>query len=332
MKTYDILIENHAIEAVKRLVEDGSNRKDVFVVTDDHVKAFHLETLRRVLDPIHLHVVSITPGETSKSVSTMLDVIGQLLTMGIKRDHLLIGFGGGVVTDLAGFVAAILYRGITYAAIPTTLLAQVDASIGSKTGIDLAQGKNLLGAFKDPAWVLIDPMFLETLPKEVRIDGLAEMIKAALIADPVLYQMLKDDDEITEKKIIRAVEVKRSIVMKDPYERHERMLLNFGHTFGHAIERKHHYETYTHGVAVAYGMLIAMGLGVRQGITPKALYDDVLNTLKKTKLVTEPLLLASDYVSHIGFDKKQLSDGLRFIFLEDIGQAVIKTVRMEDLL
>lgn len=332
MTTYDILIKDKAIEEIGRLLGQSYHNHDLFVITDDNVKALYRELMTTVFCSYRLHVVSVKPGESAKSVATYLDVIDRLLDEGIRRDHLIIGFGGGVVTDLAGFVAATLYRGLRYAAVPTSLLAQVDASIGSKTGIDLPRGKNLLGAFKDPEWVVIDPMFLKTLPEPVRIDGISEMVKAALIGDPVLYQMLSSNPEMTTEMIIRAVEVKRTIVTKDPYEQNERMLLNFGHTFGHAIEKKYQYETYSHGVAVAYGMMIALELGVKWGITPRNIHDDVLVLLERIGLVKRPLIKVADVIDHIGSDKKHLSDGLRFIVLEDIGKAVIRTIGKDDLL
>jgi 3-dehydroquinate synthase len=206
----------------------------------------------------------------------------------------------------------------------------VDSSIGGKVGIDLKQGKNLIGSFYNPRAVFIDPSLLDTLPHRDYVNGLAEMIKAGLIGDKHLYHALLENEKVTENEIAQAIFVKRELVLLDPYDKKERMLLNFGHTFGHAIEKKHHYEDYLHGEAVSYGMLIALEIGMTFGETKEDLYQEVKELLLKRGLVKEPLLRMEDYKDAILNDKKMLSDGLHFVIVEKPGIAKIKILRIED--
>jgi 3-dehydroquinate synthase len=270
-----------------------------------------------------VHFVSIKPGEKSKSYEVYLNTIEKLIAKGIKRNHLLIALGGGVIGDLTGFIAATLYRGISFIQIPTTLLAQVDSSIGGKVGIDLKEGKNLIGSFYTPKFVLIDPNFLETLNPREYHQGIAEMIKAGLIKNKALFDYFKTNDRVTEKEILMALDVKKEIVLKDPFEKHERMLLNFGHTYGHAIERKFNYETYKHGEAISYGMLLAIEEGIRQDLTPTYVYDEVKEVLLNIGLVKEPFFKKETLDSYILTDKKHTSKAFHFICLKDVGQSVI---------
>ncbi|HHY97029.1 MAG TPA: 3-dehydroquinate synthase, partial [Acholeplasma sp.] len=216
------------------------------------------------------------------------------------------------------------YRGGSFIQIPTSLLAMVDSSIGSKTGIDLDEGKNLVGAFYDPKAVFIDPIFLETLPEEEYKNGLAEVLKAGLIDDVSLFEYLKEYEKLTIDEIIKAIQVKQRIVTKDPFEKHERMYLNFGHTFGHAIE-KHFQYAIKHGVAVSYGMLFSLEEGIKRGITKdKTLYDETKTILLRLGLINEPILDKKQFIKYLQFDKKHLADGLRFVFLEDKGNPIIQ--------
>jgi 3-dehydroquinate synthase len=324
--SYPIYIEAGALERLGEMLLTFYQGREVFVISDRTVFGYYRDALFAALAAYSVETVIIEPGEGSKSLSTYEDVARRLIEKGIRRDHLIIAFGGGVVGDLAGFVAATLYRGIRWVQVPTTLLAQVDSSIGAKVGVNLPLGKNLIGAFHDPELVLIDPKLLDTLENREYNNGIAEMIKAALIGDPILYERLKENERVGIEEIDRAISVKKRIVLEDPYEQGLRMVLNFGHTFGHAIERAHGYKTYKHGEAISYGMLIALLVGIERKITPKALYDDVKDLLFARGLVELPLLERKDYVKEIAYDKKQRADGLRFILIKDIGQAVIEQV------
>lgn len=331
METYDIHVGQNSIHQLNVLIGEIYHHKDIFIVTDEHVDQLYHNLMHQILDAYHLHFVIIKPGETSKSFQTYLEVIDKLINLGIKRNHLIISLGGGVVGDLTGFVAATLYRGIDFIQVPTTLLSQVDSSIGSKVGIDLTQGKNLIGSFYDPKFVLIDPIFLETLDQREYLQGLAEMIKAGLIADKELFDFFKTHNKVTEKEILMALNVKRDVVLKDPYDQHERMILNFGHTFGHAIEKKFKYQTYKHGEAISYGMLIATHIGIKKGITPTYVYDEVKHVLETIGLIKKPYFDIESLKPFIHTDKKSMADVFHFICLKEIGQSVITNLKEGDL-
>ncbi len=331
MPDYDIYIENQGLKDLQGHIQSVYHGHVIYVITDEHVEKLYAGKLKEALPNFQLFFVVVKPGEHSKSFETYQQVIHELIEKKIKRDHLIIALGGGVVGDLAGFVSASLYRGIAFIQIPTTLLAMVDSSIGGKVGIDLPEGKNLVGAFYNPKFVYVDPTFLDTLePRDYR-NGLAEMIKAGLIGDKKLYHDLLDHEKVSEDEIIMAIQVKRSVVLLDPYDHKERMYLNFGHTYGHAIEKKFNYETYLHGEAVSYGMLLALELGVKLGETHQALYNEVKELLIKRNLVKEPLLKAEDFRDFIMNDKKNLKDGLHFILVSKPGEANIHILKVGEL-
>jgi 3-dehydroquinate synthase len=332
MPDYDIVIYDNNLLELSKHIKSIYRYDELFVVTDQKVYALYHQQMVEALASFHVSYVVVPEGESSKSLDTYQKVVDTLIEKGIKRNHLIIALGGGVIGDLTGFVAATLFRGIPYIQIPTTLLAMVDSSIGGKVGIDLKQGKNLLGSFYQPKLVFIDTNFLKTLPSREYANGLAEMIKAGLIGDKKLYQYLLEHDIVSTKEIEQSIHVKREVVLIDPYDYKERMLLNFGHTFGHAIEKKHHYETYKHGEAISYGMLIALQLGITLGKTDPNLYEEVKSLLIKRGLVQEPLLEMEDYKSEIIHDKKFLADGLNFIVVHRPGVPEIIKLKALDLL
>jgi 3-dehydroquinate synthase len=329
MPNYDIFIEEDGLSHLAKHIKEVYPYDDLFVITDQNVFDLYNEKLIQALIGYKLSFVILPPGEKSKSLEVYHQAIQTLIEKGIKRNHLILAFGGGVIGDLAGFIASTLYRGISYIQIPTTLLAQVDSSIGGKVGIDLKEGKNLIGSFYDPKFVFIDPSFLKTLSKREYNNGLAEMIKAGLIGDKKLYAYLLEHDTVTETEITEAIQVKRNVVLIDPYDKKERMYLNFGHTFGHAIEKKHKYETYLHGEAISYGMLIALQIGIQIGETKEELYQEVKKLLLDRGLVKEPLLEMDEYRDEIIHDKKNLADGLHFIIVTKPGD--VKTHKLKEL-
>lgn len=331
MADYDITIEQGGLIQLPKLISKAHPNIYLFIITDQNLYDLYHDRLSQILEDFFVQYVIVSPGEKSKSFETYEKVIDTLIEKGIRRSDFILAFGGGVIGDLTGFVAATLYRGIPFAQIPTSLLAMVDSSIGGKVGIDLKQGKNLVGAFYNPKFVLIDPDLLNTLSKREYHNGLAEMIKAGLIGNKKLYSYLLEHDEVTENEIAESIFVKRELVLDDPYDKGVRMLLNFGHTLGHAIERKHNYETYLHGEAISYGMLIALEVGILLGSTKNELYDEVKDLLVRRELVKEPLLRLEDYKDQIIHDKKLLSDGLHFIIVSKPGDAKIVKLKLEDL-
>ncbi|WP_035357334.1 3-dehydroquinate synthase [Acholeplasma granularum] len=323
LNQYDIQIGEDTMDKIDESIRSFYPYKEIFIITDDNVFKLYKDFMIKKLSSFTLHFISIEPFESSKSLKTYERVINQLLDKKIRKNNLIIALGGGVVGDLAGFVAATLFRGVDFIQIPTTLLAMVDSSIGGKTGIDLNQGKNLIGAFKNPVKVFIDPIFLSTLPKVEYKNGLAETLKAGLIGNPKLYEYLKVNDKLTINEIIMAIEVKADIVKKDPFEKNERMFLNFGHTFGHAIERHYDYAI-KHGVAISYGMLFSLELGIKSKVTNPLLFDEVKKILLRLELIKEPILDKEQFIGYIQYDKKNYSDGLRFVYLKDVGKPIIQ--------
>ena len=329
MPIYNIYIEENIIKNLEKYLKTIYQQKNIFIITDDNVLLLYQSQINDQLKAFQVKWISIKPGEESKTVKTYQTVIDQLLNLGIKRKELIIALGGGVVGDLAGFVAATLFRGLPFVQIPTTLMAQVDSSIGGKVGVNLESGKNLIGSFYQPKMVLIDPVFLETLSPSEYNNGLSEIIKCGLIADKKLYEHFLINDKVGRVEIIRAIQVKRKLVLKDPFEQYERMLLNFGHTFGHAIEVKHNYQI-KHGVAVAHGMLIALQIGIKQGKSAN-IYPEVKKILNRLNLVEDQPYGYQELIPYLTNDKKNLADGLRFIYVDEIGKSFISKLDLSKL-
>ncbi|MDE7213529.1 MAG: 3-dehydroquinate synthase, partial [Anaeroplasmataceae bacterium] len=250
----------------------------------------------------------------SKSIEVYTKVVKELLDKDIRRNELLLALGGGVIGDLTGFVAATLYRGLPYVSVPTSLLSQMDSSIGGKTGIDFYERKNILGCFKQPKLVLIDPNVLHTLSKREWNNGMGELIKHAVIGNKKLFEMLKNKPEINEEVIYQSLSVKQAVVEKDEFDTKERMLLNFGHTFGHAIELKLGLK---HGEAVALGMLMVLRFGIDLGLTEENSYKELKEIIKLYDLpCDEPNY--KDYLLEIAKDKKNLAGKIQMVLLSSI--------------
>lgn len=256
----------------------------------------------------------------------------------LTRTDAVVALGGGVVGDLAGFAAATVLRGVDYIQIPTTLLAQVDSSVGGKVAIDLHAGKNLAGAFWQPKGVLIDPEVLTTLTDRTFSDGMAEVIKYGCIRDQAFFDKLaawggrEGVMEHIEEVIHTCCDIKRKVVLNDERDTGERMVLNFGHTIGHAFELAGHYETWTHGQGVAAGMCVATRLGEQMGITPAGTTETIQNILKEYQL---PLTIPCTWdtlVEAVGLDKKNAGSDIRLIVLEELGKAVPHAMPREALL
>jgi len=328
--SYDIIIEKGAFLNLAdhlRKLDPGM----LHLIVDSRVYRLYQEMLPTAMGDLPYTVNLVRDGEESKSFATYQEVLARLLDKNIRRDDTIVALGGGVIGDLAGFLAATIYRGIDFVQVPTTLLSMVDSSIGGKTALNLPQGKNLVGAFHMPKKVLIDPNFLNTLPEKELLSGLVETYKHALLGDAALLEKLSADHAVDETVIKDAIDVKKRIVASDPYDRNERHVLNFGHTFGHAIERQRKFSGITHGEAVAEGMVMALQIGVRLGITPPSLLEDIKTFMLDKRLISEPLLDYRDFLFEIRTDKKTHRNGIRFVFLEDYQKPLIKDVALEDL-
>lgn len=276
-------------------------------------------------------VINIPAGEDHKNLSTVAAIYDQLLEAGIDRQGTIAALGGGVIGDISGFAAATYLRGIEFIQCPTSLLAMVDASVGGKTGVDLPQGKNLVGAFKQPKAVLIDLETLSTLPEAEFAAGMAELIKAGLIADKKLFNFLENSGNPQQFSLYQmttilssAIEVKRQIVQEDPFEKGRRAVLNLGHTFAHAIEQVSMYAV-RHGEAVAMGLVAAAHLSAEEGYCPRTLRRRIESVLSKSGLPTRipGNLPAEELLTAMSTDKKKAKGILRFILIRDVGDVFI---------
>ena len=336
-REYDILIESGLLDRVgERLRAVLPRAERVFVVTDSTVAPLYLARVEASLTAAGFAVAArvIPAGERSKNAAQLAQLWEDMMEAGLTRTDAVAALGGGVVGDLAGFAAATLLRGVDFVQIPTTLLAQVDSSVGGKVAIDLDHGKNLAGAFWQPKLVLMDPAVLETLPDRTFADGMAEVIKYGCIADRGFFDFLAERPsrqavmaEI-EHILYTCCKIKRDVVVQDERDTGLRMILNFGHTVGHAYELAGHYEKWTHGQAVAAGMVCAARLGLGIGISRG---DDGIQTLidllEAFGLPTQIDCGWESIVQAVGLDKKSAGDHITMIFLEKMGHAV--PVKME---
>ena len=316
----------------RELLDDQIRGGDLLIVTNTTVARLYLKKLTRGLVGRRLAECILPDGERYKTLQTAGWVIDALVDKKMNRDAAVLALGGGVVGDIAGFAAACYQRGIGYAQIPTTLLAQVDSSVGGKTGVNHAGGKNMIGAFYQPRAVIADTDTLATLPERELRAGLAEVIKYGCVWDPLLFewldnnmaQLLARDPGALAYAIARSCEIKATVVAKDEREQNLRAILNFGHTFGHAIEAATAYEMFLHGEAVGLGMLIAADLSHRLGLTEIAVKDRVWDILDRAGLPTEvPRLGAGKMSELIQMDKKVLGGRVRLVLLEKLGRAIV---------
>lgn len=315
---YDIVIGRGVLSDADALVNTYGLGKRVAVITNDTIAPLHGAALAERLPNAVL--VTMQDGEQYKNMATVTDLTRELARVGLDRSSTVLAYGGGVVGDTAGFVAASYMRGVRLVQAPTSLLSMVDSSVGGKVGVDLPEGKNLVGAFKQPAVVLIDPDVMGTLPPEEWRNGMAEVLKHGLIADHELLNPDLHNPTGAEELIRRAVQVKVDVVQRDPYEHGERQHLNLGHTFGHAVERVTEYA-WAHGAAVGVGLLAAAKLSEQLGMADSALVEQVDTILTETGLPTALGQLSSDALWDAMFtDKKWRSGRSRFVLLRGVGQ------------
>jgi shikimate kinase / 3-dehydroquinate synthase len=323
---YDVLVaEGVLAEAGPRLIAAGLKPGRCAVITNPTVARRHTGALLAALADAGFEpfVFDVPDGEAHKTLDSAAMLYGKLAEARLARGEPIIALGGGVIGDLAGFVAATWLRGVPFVQIPTSLLAMVDASVGGKVAVDLPQGKNLVGAFKQPAVVLADPGVLSSLPAAEFRAGLAEVVKAALIGDPVLFsQFLGRGPTGLTPMIADAVRVKAEIVERDPYEMGDRAWLNLGHTFGHSLELLSDYSL-RHGEAVSVGMVAAAELSARLGYCTPALAHAVRTLLARLALPTSYAFDVDAALAAMGTDKKRRGRSLRFVVIEDVGRVRI---------
>lgn len=334
-QSYDVRIERGLVHHFGEAVRAGLNPSRVAILTDSTVDALHGGAVRQSLctagyDPT---TYAFPAGEANKTFATVGSILEFLANERLTRSDLIVALGGGVPGDIAGFAASIYLRGIRFVQVPTTILAAVDSSVGGKTGADLPQGKNLVGAFWQPSAVYCDPDLFSTLPPERIAEGYAEIIKHGLIADEAYLrrlETLQSWDEDLESTIERSVQIKAAFVAADTRDRGERQKLNLGHTFGHAIEKASDFAL-SHGVAVAIGMVMCSRVADRLGIAETSLTDRVIQLCSKFNLPTETSETAEVLADAALSDKKRSGDTIQFVLPVRAGQTRLVPIQVSEV-
>ena len=327
-KEYNILIACGLLDEVGRYCRTACPRaKRFIIVTDSNVGPLYADRVRNSFSSrFQVKVVTVPAGEKTKSIQWLNFLWEEFMEFGLTRTDAVIALGGGVVGDLSGFAAASILRGVDFVQVPTTLLAQVDSSVGGKVAIDLEHGKNLAGAFWQPRAVLMDPECLNSLPDAFFIDGMAEVLKYGCIWDADFFRMLLACGDRAgimariEEVLYTCCSIKAKVVLEDEQDHGLRMILNFGHTLGHAYELAYHYETYTHGQAVAAGMCRAAEIGVQLGITAPDVPDRIASAVRQFGLPDAIDCSLADYRKAVGLDKKSSGDHITLILLDELGK------------
>lgn len=337
---YDIVVGERLLARAGEYILPVLKGKNVIIISDSNVSRFYLHRLSNALEEVKIRFryLVVPAGEGTKSLSSFSELMEKLLEQKPDRRTVLIALGGGVVGDLTGFAASVLLRGVDFIQIPTTLLSQVDSSVGGKTGINSSFGKNLIGSFHQPILVLSDVATLVTLPKRELLSGYGEVVKYGFINDPEFFEwleknavaMLAGDAALQTQAIVKSCAAKATIVAADEKEQNIRALLNFGHTFAHALEAETGYgEALLHGEAVAIGMILAFATSVKMGICPAEDLVRAKTHLQAVGLLTSPLEVRKDWnidalMEHFTRDKKAMDGKLTFVLTRGIGKAFIE--------
>ncbi|HET9087541.1 MAG TPA: 3-dehydroquinate synthase [Acidobacteriaceae bacterium] len=331
---YPVQIQPNLLDKLARQIQlTCGNKTSVFVVTSPQIWDLWKETFLASFQKQgrEVHLLFVPPGERHKRLSTVERLSEELSNAGAKRDTLLVAFGGGVIGDLTGFLAAIYMRGVRYAQIPTTYLAQIDSSVGGKTGVNLRTGKNLVGSFHHPVAVFCDPAILSTLPERELRAGLVEALKAAVLADASYFgwlernldKLLEGNQKFLTESIQRSVKIKAEIVGADEHESGTRMLLNLGHTVGHAIEAVTGYRSLLHGEAIAWGILAAISLSLERSVLSASEATRIEDLLFRLGPFPRFRASATALLDRTAADKKHLQKSQRFVLPVTIGRAVV---------
>lgn len=339
-REYRILVERGILEHAGSHIRKVVRGNRLMVVTDEHVDDHYGATLLQSLEEhgFDVRFITVVPGEASKSMKTLEAVCEELMEFGLTRIDAVVALGGGVIGDLAGFAAATALRGVDFIQIPTTLLAQVDSSVGGKVAVNLMAGKNLIGAIHQPKLVLIDPDCLDSLPERVYADGMAEVIKCGAIMDRDLFSRLEGYSgrgELmadVEAVIMACCSIKLKLVEQDEHDNGVRMLLNFGHTLGHAYEKACGYGKYTHGEAVAAGMCRITAFSEKEGLTRKGTYERLRSLVEKYGLPWEIEAGKEGYEQALNMDKKGEGEKLKLVLLEEIGKSFLHQTRKKEFM
>ena len=334
-KPYDILIKRGILDEAGDCLRRLSRAEKVLLVTDSNVAPLYQWRVLNSLEKQNLQTKTFVfeAGEERKCLGTIAEIYRVLADFRMTRRDAIVALGGGVCGDMAGFAAATYLRGIDFIQVPTSLLAQVDSSVGGKTGVDLPQGKNLVGAFHQPLAVLIDPETLRTLPDRFIADGMGEVIKYGCIKDAEFFDCLEREDALSriDEVIETCVSVKRDVVSRDEREAGERMLLNFGHTLGHAIEKLHGFTGITHGMAVAVGMVLIARAGEANGLTKPGTAERIAALCEKYGLPVTDDATAAQIAEAAMTDKKTVGSKINLVLLREIGDSFIHSIPTQEL-
>ncbi|MDT2820398.1 3-dehydroquinate synthase [Enterococcus devriesei] len=337
-KSYQIIVKRHALDSVGEWIASLWKNKKIAIISDENVYPIYGEKIQQQLADYEVCHYAVPAGESSKSLERANTLYEFLAEQQFTRSDAVIALGGGVVGDLASFVASTYMRGIAFVQIPTSLLAQVDSSIGGKTAVNSSKAKNMIGTFAQPDGVLIDPETLNTLP-ELRVrEGIAEIIKCGAISDASLWQDLEKLTGVqdllvhSEAIILKALQVKKTVVEEDEFDNGSRLLLNFGHTIGHAIENTAGYGKISHGEAVAIGMVKISQTAEMNQLMPAGITQKISTMNQKYGLpINYQPWEAEKFYTAITHDKKARGDNLNIILLKDIGQAYIQKIKLSDI-
>ena len=337
-RSYPIVIKKELLGEIDLEIRKVFKGKKIFILTDKNVNAHYGKQVESCLFKAGYEVrtMVLEAGEETKAFTTLPLIYNELLDFKITRSDLIITLGGGVIGDLGGFVASTFLRGVGFVQIPTSLLAQVDSSVGGKVAVDLERGKNLVGSFYHPKLVLIDPNVLETLSERFFKDGMAEVIKYGCIKDKEFFYFLKNlksKEEVMyniEEIIHKCCFIKKCVVENDEKDTGERMLLNFGHTLGHAIETYYNFKKFTHGEAVAIGMYEITKISESKGLTEKGVSEEIKEILIQYGLPYEVEISDSSAIlDTIALDKKNIDNVLKVVLLKNIGESYLEKTNLE---
>ncbi len=342
-RSYPIYIESGCLDRIGEFLSKHYKGERAAVITDSIVKNYYSAVVEKSIKDkgFDVELIEMPPGEKFKTLSVVESIYDRLLEKNFSRDSIIISLGGGVVGDLAGFVAATYLRGVKFVQIPTTLIAQTDSSVGGKVGVNHRLGKNLIGAFYQPVFVLIDTHVLNTLqPRELNA-GMGEVIKYGAIYDESFFKFIEEnfedlrslkDMKKIEHTVLRSCEIKAEVVKIDEKESGLRRILNFGHTIGHAIENLTDYKIYLHGEAIVLGMIAAGKISEKVGIFTGENFLRLENLLKRLDISSDFKSDEKGFLDAISRDKKVKSGKINFVLLQDIGKTVIRNDLPEDII
>eukprot|EP00828_Plagiopyla_frontata_P008402 TRINITY_DN14189_c0_g1_i2.p2 TRINITY_DN14189_c0_g1~~TRINITY_DN14189_c0_g1_i2.p2 ORF type:complete len:374 (+),score=54.40 TRINITY_DN14189_c0_g1_i2:241-1362(+) len=337
-RSYPIIIRRGLLDETGLEIKKIFKGKKIFILSDKNVSSFYGEKVKECLlkEGYNVRLMSLEPGEKTKSFNTLPLIYNEFLDFKLTRSDLIITLGGGVIGDLGGFAASTFLRGVAFVQMPTSLLAQVDSSVGGKVAVDLERGKNLVGSFYHPKLVLIDPKVLNTLEDRFFRDGMGEVIKYGCIKDKKFFEFLKslkNKEEVInniDKIIHTCCYIKKCVVEKDEKDAGKRMLLNFGHTLGHAVETYYNYSKYSHGECVAIGMHQISKISEAKNLTEKGVAEDIKEILIQYGLPYEaPIKESSEILDTIALDKKNIDNVLKVVILKSIGESYLESTNLE---